>query len=335
MGKRKASRWFKVVSVFLAFVLLFLAFRGVQWDQLFATWAGARLPYVILCCLIVCMATFLRGLRWWVLMHAGASLPARAVVWASIVGQVTNSFIPARGGDVYRVVYLARHADVSKSFALATTLTERVMDVACITIFGVLAMFWLEKVPEWMAAGTRILAICAAAGVAFLFAIPALENPLQRLVPRLPLPQAIQHRVGEIVPRFIKGLRTLYRPVTASAFFTLTVLIWLSDALSAFFWAIALHLTLPFEQAVIVNAVLALSQIVPTTPGGIGVYQFLAVTVLVPFGFTSSQAMAYILSAQMQFYLVMAALGFIALLRPEKGVGLDKPLCTTENPPHS
>lgn len=240
----------------------------------------------------------------------------RAVIWASIAGQVTNSFIPGRGGDVFRVMYLARHAGASKSFALATTLTERVMDVACLTVFGAMAMMWLESPPEWMVTGTRVVAVLAAIGVAFLFMIPVMERPIHTTIGRLPLPQSVHQRLADVIPRFVLGLKALHQPVRASAFFSLTVLIWVSDALGSFLWAIALHLALSFQQAVLFNAVLALSQVIPTTPAGIGVYQFLAVTVLVPFGFARSQALAYVLSAQMLFYLVMAILGFIALLRP-------------------
>ena len=216
------------------------------------------------------------------------------------------------------MLYLARHADASKSFALATTLTERVMDVACLTVFGVTAMMWLENVPQWMIAGTRVMALLAATGVAFLVAIPFLERPIHRLVARLPLPRALHQRLIDVIPRFVVGLKALYQPARASAFFSLTLLIWLSDALGAFLWAVALHLSLSFQQAVLFNVVLALSQMIPTTPAGIGVYQFLAVTVLVPFGFARSQALAYILSAQALVFIVMAALGFFALLRPER-----------------
>ena len=130
--------------------------------------AGIRLA----CCLVVCFSTFLRGLRWWVLLRAEGPISKPAVIWASIAGQVTNIFIPGRGGDGLSAPDPARHADASKSFCLPTTLTERVMDVACLTVFGVTAMMWLEYVPQWMIAGTRVMALLAATGVAFLVRPP-------------------------------------------------------------------------------------------------------------------------------------------------------------------
>jgi uncharacterized protein (TIRG00374 family) len=306
--------------VLLACVLVVLVFRGVNWNELLTTVADARLDYLLVCCLIVCLATCLRGLRWWVLLRADKPIPIGAVIWASVAGQFTNSFIPGRGGDLYRVWYLGKRADASKSFALATTLTERVMDVVALAMFGVVAMMWLENVPEWVVTGTRLVALLGATGIVGLLAVPVLERPILSVVGRAPLPAGLRKRVKEMIPRFVRGLKALHQPARAVSFLSLTVVILLIDALGICVWAAALHLSFPFKHAILLNTVLNLSQAVPTTPGGIGVYQLLAVTVLVPFGFTKAQSLAYIISLQMMFYLVMAALGCIALVKPYRNV---------------
>jgi len=55
---------------------------------------------------------------------------------------------------------------------------------------------------------------------------------------------------------------------------------------------------LPVPVAFLLIAALGLGSALPSTPGYIGIYQFVAVTVLVPFGFSRSDAIAYILVAQ-------------------------------------
>jgi uncharacterized protein (TIRG00374 family) len=318
--KRKSWPWFIVLSVLLAAVLLTLAFRGVDWDELLNTAAGARLNYLLVYCLVVCLATALRGLRWWVLLRAAGPISMRTVILASAAGQFTNCFIPGRGGDVYRVLYLGKFANASRSFALATTLTERVMDVVALAAFGVVAMRWLENIPEWMVSCTSVVAVLGAIGVVVLFAIPLLEAPIHTVVARLPLPSTLRERLKRIIPRFVEGLKALRQPVRALSFISLTIVTLLIDALAASLWAVALHLTLPFNHAVLLNTVLNLSQAVPVTPGGLGVYQFLGVTVLMPFGFSRTQALGYIISSQMVAYVVMSILGCIALIRPCRDV---------------
>ena len=53
----------------------------------------------------------------------------------------------------------------------------------------------------------------------------------------------------------------------------------------------------------------------PSTPGFVGIYQFVAVTVLVPFGYSQSEALAYILVSQVVYYAVVTALGIIGIWR--------------------
>jgi uncharacterized membrane protein YbhN (UPF0104 family) len=64
--------------------------------------------------------------------------------------------------------------------------------------------------------------------------------------------------------------------------------------------------------ALLLLAGLGLGSALPSTPGYIGIYQFVAVTVLTPFGFSRSDALAYILVAQFFNYLVVGSLGAVA-----------------------
>jgi uncharacterized membrane protein YbhN (UPF0104 family) len=52
----------------------------------------------------------------------------------------------------------------------------------------------------------------------------------------------------------------------------------------------------------------------------VGVYQFVAVTVLTPFGFSQSDAIAYILLFQAMTYVVFLFFGLIGLWRSQGGL---------------
>jgi hypothetical protein len=58
---------------------------------------------------------------------------------------------------------------------------------------------------------------------------------------------------------------------------------------------------------------MGLGSALPSTPGYVGIYQFVAVTVLVPFGFTRDAALAYILVAQAISYVTVLLLGLPCL----------------------
>ena len=59
---------------------------------------------------------------------------------------------------------------------------------------------------------------------------------------------------------------------------------------------------------------LGLGSALPSTPGYVGIYQFVAVKVLVPFGFSKTDAIAYILLAQAMQYAVIGLWGAFGFL---------------------
>ena len=83
------------------------------------------------------------------------------------------------------------------------------------------------------------------------------------------------------------------------AFSRLTVVIWCLDALGAVIGGAALGLRdSDLAVAFLLIAGLGVGSALPSTPGYVGIYQFVAVTVLTPFGFSRTDAIAYILVAQ-------------------------------------
>ena len=62
--------------------------------------------------------------------------------------------------------------------------------------------------------------------------------------------------------------------------------------------AYGLHLHFSFTVAMLLLTGMGLGSALPSTPGYVGIYQFVAVTVLTPFGISRDAALAYILVAQ-------------------------------------
>ena len=77
--------------------------------------------------------------------------------------------------------------------------------------------------------------------------------------------------------------------------------------------AFDIHLT--FSVALLLLAGLGLGSALPATPGYVGIYQFVAVTVLPPFGIDRNAALAFILVAQALGYAVILVLGLFGLYR--------------------
>jgi uncharacterized membrane protein YbhN (UPF0104 family) len=92
MGEKRTSRWPLVLTLLLTAVLLFLAFRGVNWCKLVGTVQQARLGYLVLAVLVGSSSYLVCGLCWQVLIRAEKFVAPATVFWAMMMGYLGNSF---------------------------------------------------------------------------------------------------------------------------------------------------------------------------------------------------------------------------------------------------
>jgi hypothetical protein len=90
------------------------------------------------------------------------------------------------------------------------------------------------------------------------------------------------------------------------------------DAAAALTVAYAMNLSIPVPAAFLLIAGLGLGSALPSTPGYAGIYQFVAVGALAPFGVERASAVAFILVLQALSYVVLLVLGGFALGRQHR-----------------
>jgi hypothetical protein len=309
----KVSWWSLAIALALAAVLLYLAFRGVNWSALLARLAQGRLDLLGLACATYTGSYFIRGLRWRLLLSAERRVAPLTTFWATVVGYLGNDFLPARAGEVIRSALLARKASLSIGFVLATALVERMLDLVALVLISAVAIATLAGMPVWLVDATRVLAAAAMVALALFVVIPRLERPLQRLLARLFGARGLGARLSALLQQFLLGMRAFQHWGRGAGFAALTVVIWLADSLAFILIARAFNLSLGLAQALLVIAALGLSSAVPSTPGYVGIYQFVAVTVLAPFGFARNDALALILAMQAVLYLLVIVWGPLGL----------------------
>lgn len=317
-GDLRARWWVQLLSVSIAALLLYLALRNVEWARVWVVIAGARAQYLALGCSIATLSYFLRSLRWRVLLNAEGRLGVGTVFWATMAGYLGNNLLPARAGELVRSLMISARSGLSKTFVLTTALTERLVDAIVLVAVGSTVLATLQAGPAWLAEASRGAVAVAAVGLAVLLLLPRLRSLLERLVSIVPLPMPARVRLLGIVEQLVLGIRTLHHPVRLASFASLTACIWLLDAAGSMIVAHALGLALSFPVALLLLAGLGLGSALPSTPGYVGIYQFVAVTVLTPFGFSRSDALAYILVGQFFNYLVVGALGAVGVVQARR-----------------
>jgi len=114
-----------------------------------------------------------------------------------------------------------------------------------------------------------------------------------------------------MLKRFNNGMHSLHSTRRAFQFLVFSSIIWLGDAAVAITIARSMELNLSIAQALLLGVALGLSSAIPATPGYIGIYQYVAVNLLPPFGFTHSQALGFILVLQALSYLMITIWGVL------------------------
>ena len=303
-----------MISVALAIGLLYLALQDLNWRTFFDALYNAQYIYLPIIFFLSSVSFLLRALRLRVLLASEKKLPIPHVFWANMAGYLGNNILPARAGELVRTVYLAQQNNISVPYVLAIGLVERLMDLIALIVLGSLALSSMDVIPPIFQNTLRGVFIAGTIGVLSIFIIPYFGQPLGRLASSIPmLNEAYKIKLKYFLQQFLGGLKSLQNNTRIVQFIGFTALIWLLDAAIIVLTAYALNVQLLLSQAFVLLAALGLSSAIPSTPGYIGIYQFVAVTILAPFGISKADALAFIIISQIFGYLVIGFWGVLSL----------------------
>jgi hypothetical protein len=316
----KRSPWLWVFSLFLATILLYLTLRGLDWAVFWETMKMGRYEILLLTIPIVSANFFIRALRWSIFLQSEKKIPIASVFWANMLGYLGNAYLPARAGELLRSGFLGIKTGLGTSFVLATALTERLLDVIALVLIGSISLLWQRQISPALADAVRLMALAGGFGLLLFIITPFQEKLILRLFGKLPLPAGISQKIAVKISRFLVGMRSLQNIRRLLTFILLTAIIWLVDGFAVSINAGVIAQNLNLGQAFILLSALGLSSAIPSTPGYVGVYQFVAVTVLIPFGFSRTGALAFILISQVINYLLVSFWGLLGLWQINKSV---------------
>ncbi len=296
-------------------MLLYYSLRGIEWRQVARIVAGAAPSRLALAAGISTTTLFLRACRWRVLLNAEGTVSMPTAFWATAAGYFGNNFLPARAGELIRTFMISSRSRLESTYVLATALSERAADAVVLVVITAVVVPILPAAPRWLADAARPLAILGSIAAIAIALLPRFESVVRAAIERAPLPHAFRPSLITAVEHGLSGMRAFHDARRLLVFLALTVVIWSMDALATVIGAAALGIAIPVPVAFLLMASLGLGSALPSTPGYVGIYQFVAVTVLTPFGFSRNDAIAYILVAQALSYIVIGVWGSLGLWR--------------------
>ena len=301
-----------VVGVPVSVVFLWLAIRNADLDEV---WDGARSADVWLLALALLPISALyvfQAARWRSL--AASTRPGLAGFVEMVLGAVaSNNVVPGRVGELFRVRWLAVAAPMPSGRSFAIVGLDRTCDV--VALFGLLLISLpFVASPAWVA---RIVA-----GAALLILLLVAILLAARWYARG------RHRDRHERGRFRRIARdlvdTLAEPLgrrRAAKALGLSVGAWGSGAVAVWLVARSIGIELGPLECVFVTGVLNLGIAIPSSPGFVGTYQWLAVEALGVLGVDREEALAFSILLHASWYVPTTLIGgFIVLFRVDWGL---------------
>lgn len=320
----KIKRWHIVLGILISAVFLFLAFRKIEFNQLWQYLRAAKWAWVLLGLVFYFMGVWVRTWRWQVLLKPLKHLSRRQLFPVVCIGYMGNNVYPARAGEVLRSILLKQSDDVPISGSLATIVVERLFDG--ITILALVLLNFRQFVQiapdeEWVSRiQTGSILVAGIFGLILIVFLAMLFLPKQTqavsgwLINKL-LPAKLRPKVSGILDKFIEGLRVLRSPGQSLLVLALSMLVWVLEG--GLYWGVmkALGLDLSFMSLLLVEGVVNLVLLIPAAPGGLGTFDAAARFMLSLFGIPAELALGYALMLRVALWIPITALGAIFFVK--------------------
>lgn len=272
------------ISLGLAVIFLYLAFRGKNISQLATSLLSVPWGWFVLLFVATIISHLLRAWRWkYLLSPVKKNVSLRNVFSVTMIGYLINSLVP-RLGELVRPYALNKLEGVSKSATMGTVVMERILDLITFALILLTVLFLYSKPMEvWFPqfANMEWLFFIGAVAIFVFFVLLFLKADMffsmfkgfMRF-----LPQKWRAEGERIFNSFLSGFQVEKNPVNLLMIGLSSILIWLTYIVSLYaplyIYNFPATYGLDFGSAAILQVASGIAFALPT-PSGIGSYYLL------------------------------------------------------------
>ncbi|MBD0290518.1 MAG: flippase-like domain-containing protein [Thermoleophilia bacterium] len=299
----------------IAFTWLFLreVDLGEAWAKIRELPAWTLLGAVALLLVNVGVMAF----RWRLLLHgAGYRVPLRLVFATVSVGRAANNVVPARGGDLLRIVSMREVGAVPAFVTAGTLFAERLLDGVVLATWILLGALAIGQGGIPLLAG---IALSSGTVLGLVLVAVAARRPeasarfASRATSRLPT--RWRPRASRSALHFVEGLGTFRRARHVAVVLATSALMWLADVLMFALVGHAYGVDLGLGGYFLLEGIGNLALAVPATAAGLGSFDYLTFLAAREIDVEEHAASAYVLTMHALIILPVTILGAL-LIRP-------------------
>jgi hypothetical protein len=295
-----------VVGVPVSLSFLWLAFRGTDRSAVADALRAARVLPLLGGVAALGVMYVVQAARWRMIARTPA-VPVGFFVQMVVGGVAVNNVLPGRIGDILRARWLSVEARQPWGRSLATVVLDRAGDVIALAILLAFSVWGIDGAP-WL----RRIAIGAVLGVGLLLVGVSFAAAYSA---RRAHGRHQRGRVRTFVRDTIDGLaeRLDLRLVVLALAMSLAA--WLAFSLGVVLVAASVGIDLDLHEAFFVTSVVNLGVAIPSSPGFVGTYQWLAVeSVALLDVATREEALAFSILLHAAWYVPTTIVGGVFVL---------------------
>jgi hypothetical protein len=257
-----------------------------------------------------------KAIRWKLLLAARKAPFFGRVFSVMSVGVMVNAFLPARLGEFARAYLMGEAEADSKVYVLGTIAVEKVADLLFL-LLSLMLLLSRMALPEWLAGSARGMALTLAILVPCFVLLAWQSNFILRMVEQAShfVPSAKREWLVLQIHYGLASLDVVRRPRLLTGLFGWSLIVWILSALTNYLVFLALKLALPVWASLLLLVVLQVGTAVPSSPGRIGVFQYLAILTLSIFAVNKDVALGYSIVLYLVVYVPIALIGGYCLWR--------------------
>jgi uncharacterized protein (TIRG00374 family) len=284
-----------VLAVAATIGFAYLALRGVRLADLWRALRTSNYWWTLPSLGVLAVCVLLRAARWGFLFRRGRRPPLESLTAALLVSYFFNAILPARAGEIARIVDLKRRTGKSRAETSATVVLERVYDVVALLVLLFVFQPWMPRI-TWLRTAA-ILGAVVALGVVSAAVVLAVFGERPLLVALRPLGRVgvSDERIRALAESVGHGLAAVRDLRLAGAVLAWTTVSWLAAATAGWLLMPGFDLHVSLVAALLVTIAVNLAQVLPSLPSALGVFEAATVVALKAYGIPRAEALSYAL----------------------------------------
>lgn len=233
-----------------------------------------------------------------------------------MIGMFSNNIFPAKMGEFIRTYLMKKKTGISQSYILGTIFIERIFDLMNLFILLLAGMYYFHISGIMVKIALILSAVIA---VAFIFII-VLLNKKRMNINRISVFKKISSTdrfvsLSRKVDLFAKSLHDLLKFKKVIIVFILSMTIWFLHICTLYILGLLLKIDLPFYSYFFIIAILNLSFLIPSAPGGIGIYQYAAIFSMSLYGINENVSFTFGVFSHFFSYMIILPVGIFSIIQ--------------------